>query len=416
MKVEFCLGLLQRLDDLAGHRADIGPPVSPDLALVAHPAEADADELAPRGVRHRLPERGLAHARRADEAHDRPLQLLRALLHRQILDDPLLDLLEPEVVVVEHLLRPAQILPDARAGAPRDRQEPVEVVAHHRRLGAHRAHRLQFLDLGLGLLARFFRELGLGDALLQLGHLVLALLAVAQLALDRLHLLVQVIFALRALHLRLDAGLDLLLDLQDRHLALHVAIDLLEPLLDRERFQKLLLLAHVDAQMARNKVGELRGLARFRDLGDGFLGDVLPDLGVALELLAHCADKGGHCVGLAGEFRQPLAGGFEIARVVVVFGDAHAAPALDQHLDGPVGQLEELQHVREHADLVDAVRSRLIHGMVDLAREQDLLVVLHHFLECADRFLPADEQRHDHVRKHHDLAQRQDGVGRVQRF
>jgi fumarate reductase subunit D len=74
---------------------------------------------------------------------------------------------------------------------------------------------LQLLELGVGLFAGLLGQLGLGDLVFQLGDLVRAVLAVAQLALDRLHLLVQVILALRALHLRFHAGLDLLLDLQD---------------------------------------------------------------------------------------------------------------------------------------------------------------------------------------------------------
>ena len=40
-------------------------------------------------------------------------------------------------------------------------------------------------------------------------------------------------------------------------------------------------------------------------------------------------------------------------------------------------------------------------------REQDLLVCAHHLFERIDRLLAADEQRHDHVRKDHDVAQRQ---------
>ena len=49
---------------------DVGPPVPPDLGLVVHPAERDAHELASEGAGHRLAERGLAHARGADEGQD----------------------------------------------------------------------------------------------------------------------------------------------------------------------------------------------------------------------------------------------------------------------------------------------------------------------------------------------------------
>jgi hypothetical protein len=62
------LGLAHRLDDFSRHRADIGAAVAADLRLVAHAAERDAHEFAPRGACDRLAERGLADARRADEA------------------------------------------------------------------------------------------------------------------------------------------------------------------------------------------------------------------------------------------------------------------------------------------------------------------------------------------------------------
>src|SRR5665811_805834 len=79
------------LQDLAGHRADVGAPVAADLGLVANAAQGHAHELAVRGAGDRLPERRLADAGRADEAQDRRLQFLDALLHGEILDDALLD-------------------------------------------------------------------------------------------------------------------------------------------------------------------------------------------------------------------------------------------------------------------------------------------------------------------------------------
>ena len=61
-----------------------------------------------------------------------------------------------------------------------------------------------FFSSALGLLARFLGQLGLADALFQLVQLVAAFLAFAQLLLDRLQLFVEVVFALRLLHLALD--------------------------------------------------------------------------------------------------------------------------------------------------------------------------------------------------------------------
>jgi hypothetical protein len=129
------LGLLHRLDDLAGHGADVGPPVAADFGLVAHAAEAEAHELTAGGPRDRAAERGLADAGRADQAEDRALQRAGAGLHSQVLEDAFLDLLQAVVVGFEDLLGPHHVDGLGLGLAPWDREQPVEVVAHHRALG-----------------------------------------------------------------------------------------------------------------------------------------------------------------------------------------------------------------------------------------------------------------------------------------
>src|SRR5205823_10805299 len=89
----------------ARQRADVGAAVAADLGLVVHAAERDALELAPRGARDRLAERGLAHAGRADEAQDRALAVRVELAHREMLEDAALDLVQAEVILVEHAPR-----------------------------------------------------------------------------------------------------------------------------------------------------------------------------------------------------------------------------------------------------------------------------------------------------------------------
>ncbi len=103
-------GLLQALDDLARQRADVGAAVPADLGLVPHAAEGDAHEVAPGGAGDRLAERRLADARRPDQAEDRALHLLDQRLHRQVLEDALLGLLEAVVVLVEHPLGLVDVL------------------------------------------------------------------------------------------------------------------------------------------------------------------------------------------------------------------------------------------------------------------------------------------------------------------
>ena len=405
------LGLLHRLDDLAGHGADIGPAVAADLAFVAHATQRHTDVLTPRRLGDGLGQRGLADAGRTDQAQDRPLQAAGAGLNGQILDDPFLDLLQTEVILFQNLLRLDQVDRLLLGLAPRHGQQPVEVVADHGRFRRHRAHVAQLLDLGLGLGARFLGQARLTDALLQVHDLVARVVGLAQLALDRLHLLVQIVFALGLLHLALHARADLLLDLQDRDFALHQAIDLLQPLGHVEGFQKALLVGDLDRQMGGDRV---RQLGRIGDLGDGTEGlgrDLLVQLHIVLELLDHGAQHGLGLRGLA-RFVLDLDGlGLEILLTVGEAGQTRAALALDKNLHGAVGQFQQLKHAGQHADGIDGVRRGIVVDAVFLGRQQDLLFALHDLVQRLHRLFAADEERHDHVREDDDVSQRQDRQG-----
>ena len=99
-------------------------------------------------------------------------------------------------------------------------KQPIEIVAHHGGFGRHRAHLLELFKLGNRLVFGLLRQLGVLDLLLELRDVV-AFVVVAQLLLNGLHLLVQIIFALGLLHLTLDAASDFALDLEHGNLALH---------------------------------------------------------------------------------------------------------------------------------------------------------------------------------------------------
>ena len=76
----------------------------------------------------------------------------------------------------------------------------------------------------------------------------------------------------------------------------------------------------------------------------------------------------------------------------------------------PSGSFSSCSIVRDGADAYRCRPARIVLRRVLLRDEQDLLVVLHHRFQRAHGFLAADEQRHDHVREHDDVAQRQDRV------
>ena len=199
-------GLLHHLDDLAGEGADVGAAVAADLRLVAHAAERQPHELAVHRARSTWRARS-CRLREARERQDRRLRLLDQRADGEELEDAVLDLLEPVVVLVEDLLGALQVAALLGLLVPGHGDQPVEVVARDGGLRRHRRHRLEALQLLDRLLLDLLRHLRLLDLLLQLVDLVALLVLAAQFLLDRLHLLVEVVL-LRLLHLLLDARLD----------------------------------------------------------------------------------------------------------------------------------------------------------------------------------------------------------------
>jgi hypothetical protein len=129
--------LAQALQHLARHGTDVGTAVTTDLGFVAHTTQSHAHELAAGGTRHALAERGLADPRRPDQAQDRRLDLIDALLHGQVLEDAVLDLLQTEVVFIEHTLGMRQVVFDLGLLRPRQADQGVDEVAHHSGFGRH---------------------------------------------------------------------------------------------------------------------------------------------------------------------------------------------------------------------------------------------------------------------------------------
>ncbi len=196
-------GLAHHLDDLTGKGADIGSPVSPDLCFVAHPAEREPHEVSPGCARDRSRERGLPGTRRPDKAQDRAGGLAHQLANRQKFEDSILDLFETVVVLVEDFLGAFDVTDLPRRLLPRHREQPIHVVPRDPGLGGNRRHALETAQLDLCLLLGLGAHTGFFDLLFELLELFRIVVA-AELFVDRLDLLRQVVLALRLLHLFLD--------------------------------------------------------------------------------------------------------------------------------------------------------------------------------------------------------------------
>ena len=379
-----------------------------DFRLVAHAAQRLANKFASAGLGDGAPERSLAHTGRADEAQDWPLQLVGARLNRQIFDDPVLHLFQRIMIVVEHVLRFGDVLLEPRLLAPGQAEQRIEIVAHDGRLGAHRLHALQLLQLGLRLGLGFLGQFQLLDLGRQLGQLV-AILAVvrSQLALDRLHLLVQIIFALGLFHLALHAAPDLLFDLQHAKLALHEGERHFQALHDIHFDKQRLLVGHLDIDIAGNRIGQRGGIVDLAKLHGGFRRQLAVELGIIVELIDHRAHQRLHVLALGWRFLGKIDLRGAIAVPLVDIFQRDALLAFHQHAHGAIGQFQQLHDGGGHAHFIQIVAARIILGRIELCDEDDFLVVLHRLFQRDDGFVATDEKRHDHARKHNDVAKRQ---------
>ena len=190
------------------------------------------DKLAVHGPCDRAPQRGLAHAGRADKAEDHaltfaadevldgrlflslPLALLAQFTHGEELEDTLLDVLEPIVVLVQDLARVGDIQVVFGPPAPGQIDHPVQVGFDDTVFGCDDRHLFHATQLAQRFLFRFLRHAGLFDLPAIVLDLDCLLVLLAQLATDGLELLAKEILALHLFHAALGLFLDLFAQLE----------------------------------------------------------------------------------------------------------------------------------------------------------------------------------------------------------
>ncbi len=212
----------------------------------------------------------------------------------------------------------------------------------------------QLLEFRLGLFLGFLGQLGLGDAIFDFGHLVAAVLTIAKFLLNGLHLLIQIVLALGLLHLALDARTDALLDLENRNLAFHEAERLFKARLHAHRLQHFLLFGDLDGEMRGNRIRKLGIILDLAGGADNLGRDLLVQLDVVLELRD---DRAAERLNLNSVFlglREHMGDRFVEIFAAGIFVDVRACASLDQHLDGAIRQLQQLQDIGDGPGLVNS--------------------------------------------------------------
>ena len=134
---------------------------------------------------------------------------------------------------------------------------------------------------------RLLRQVRLLDLPAQLLELGLLRVALAELVLDRLHLLAQEVLALGLAHLGLDLRLDLRAQLEHLQLAAQDRRRRTQPLLDVRRLEQLLLLLGLEAERRGDEVGEHAGVVDVRRGELQLVGQRRDELDHPRELVLH---------------------------------------------------------------------------------------------------------------------------------
>jgi len=169
------------------------------------------------------------------------------------------------------------------------------------------------------------------------------------------------------------------------------------------------LCLHLDREVRRDRIRERRGVLDLAQLDPGLGRKALVELCVILELVDDRAHQRLRLGPRARLFLDLLDLGNGIAVARDHIDQAGALDAFDQHADRAVGQLEELHGGRDDAEIVQSIAIGIVLARIELRDQEQLLVRGHRGFQRGNRFLAADEQRHDPMREDDDIAKRENG-------
>ena len=381
-----------------------------NLRLVVHAAQRDALELAAQRPRNRPAQAGFAHARRAHKAQNRPLHVRLQLQHAQVVENAVLHLFKLVVILVENLAGLANIDLRARALGPGQHCQPLDVVAREAVVGGHGRHAREPRQLLQRLLLYLLGHARGFDLLAQVFHVALALVLLAQLLLDGLELLAQVVVALRLLHLVLHLGLDLGAQLLHLDLLGQQLVQLLQPVHDAGRFQQLLLV--VRGQKRQRRGHKIDQPGRLFDVGrDGpqFVGERRRLGDDLLELADHVAHQG---LELRRAGRRQILHRLHLGHHERLGLDKthqpHPVHALGKDKAALVGHAHNFVHRGQGANPVQVRWLGRVQARIELRRDHNGSLLAQRFNQM-DGALTAYGQRQDGVRKQNRIAYGQNG-------
>ena len=313
------------------------------------------------------------------------------------------------MIFVQDLLSFRQLSDLFRFLFPRHAQKPVDISARNGAFGRHRRHRFQPVQFLQGLFFGLFGHAGFFNLFLQLVEFG-ALIFAAQLFVNRLDLLVEVILFLRLFHLALDPRLDRAIELPLLEFDLQNFDQARQARLRRKQFQQSLLVFDRNAELRCEGVGHVRriGVAHRR------LQCVRLNFGRQPQMLFdQLGDLLHQRVGSRAFFLYDRRAAHQRSESAVVIFNAHGSGALaafDDNFYLSVFLSLRLQNPGDRADAVNLFGRRLVNCRIVLGRQKNRAIGGQRQLQRAHRTRSANLERHLGKRKDHDVANRHHGV------
>ena len=311
------------------------------------------------------------------------------------------------MVGIEHLARAREVDLVFRQLAPRERRDPVEVRADDAVLGGRGRQALEAGELAPCCFLDFLGQLERVDPAAQLFELGLLGITLAELFVDRLHLLAQEELALALLELRLHLRLDLRAELGDLELTVEDPRYLAQALLDVDELEQLLLLVGLQAQGRRDERAqrarvvdvcrrELQLLREVRDEPDDAAEGVLDVARERLELF-----RLDDAIGQLDELAD------QVGVVVDAALEFDASQPLHEDAQRPIGNADHLVHHCCRAELIEVIPLRRLRVLVAHRDQREQTVAADDVVDELDRPLLPDRERRHRVREDDRLLERQ---------
>ena len=233
----------------------------------------------------------------------------------------------------------------------------------------------------------------------------------AEFALDGADLLAQVGAALAGGELAFHVLAQLLLEFGDLGLARHGVLHHPHALDHVGFFQQRLFARHVEAEVARQQVGQVAGVLDVGQDDARLLGDFRRKVEQRDGGLAQVVERRLRLLVVLRRVhgRQNLHLRAQEGLGLDVVLDRHAAQRLHEQDNRAVRLAHELEHLAGDADAEKVARAGLVFLLAALGDEADHLALRQGVVDELDGGGPADGQRHDRAGEHDHAADRQDG-------